>query len=138
MRILPTLGVSGWLVAAAALPAVQAQQFDLQDRGGLNPLQPPLLDLFQKEPSFRGYEGLGGALERLTPPASSPPADDWLSSCWLSSASDLLKDHWAERARDWERRRRLFFSLSVRGIGSIPGKGDYWKPGEVDRLVEPR
>jgi hypothetical protein len=143
MRILPTLGVCGWLVAAAALPAAQAQQFDLQDRGGLNLLQPPLLDLFQKEPSFRGYEGLGGALERLTPPtcsppASSPPADDWLSSCWLSSASDLLNDHWAERARDWERRQRLFFSLSVRGIGSIPGKGDYWKPGEVDRLIGPR
>jgi hypothetical protein len=132
MRILPTLGVCGWLVAAGVLPAAQAQQLSPPERGGLNLLQPPL-------PLFRGYEGLGGRLEGLTPPtcgpaASSAPADDWLGSCWLSSVSGLLNDYWAEQARDWQRRQRLLFSISVRGIGSIPGKGDYWKPGEFDRI----
>lgn len=95
MRTFPILGVCGWLVATAALPAAQAQQLSPPNRGDLNLLQQPLLDLFQKEPLVRGYEGLGGGLERLSPPTCSPPAstqpaDDWPSSCWLSSVSDIL------------------------------------------------
>src|SRR5262245_36506244 len=73
-----------------------------------------------------------------TPPAGGPPTNDWLSSCWLSSVTDLPNDYWAEQARNWERRQRLFFSFSGRGTGSSPGKGDYWKPGEFDRLIGPR
>jgi hypothetical protein len=138
MRALPTLSVYGWLVAAAALPAAQAQQLSPPNRSELNLLQQPLLYPIPKEPFFRGYEGLGGGLEQLSPPAGGPPTSDWLGSCWLSSVSDLLNDHWAEQARNWEERRRLFFSFSVRAIGSNSGKGDYWKPGEFDRLIGPR
>jgi len=138
MRALPILGVYGWLAMAAALPAAQAQQLTPPDGGRLNLVQKELLNPFLSEPLFRWYQDLFGGVERLRPPASSPPTDDWLSSLWLSSVSDMLNDYWAEQARDWQRRRRLFFSLSVRGIGPIPGKGDYWKPGEVDRLIGPR
>ena len=95
MRALPTLAACGWFVAAAALLApgapeiaggvAQAQQLGWPDsRGG--PVQQEPLDLSGKESPFRGYEGLGGTLERLTPPicsspASDLPAGDWMSSC---------------------------------------------------------
>src|SRR5262245_6325560 len=140
MRTLPTLGVYSWLVAATAFPALsalewivggvaQAQQLSPPDRGGLNLLQQPPLDLFQKEPHFRGYQDLVGGLERF-----SPPTSDWQSSYWMSSVSDLLSSYWISRASDWRIRRSLLFS--VREIGSRP-VGDYWKPGEFERLIGP-
>ena len=138
MRTLPTLGVCGWLIAAAALPAALAQQLSPADTAGLNPIQKEPLDLFQKEPFFRGYEGLdrryeslGGGLERLTPPACPPRADDWLSSCWLSTVSDFVFSYSPSSARESQSRQQLLFF----SVGSSRGKGDYWKPGEFDRLI---
>jgi hypothetical protein len=149
MRTLPTLGVCGWLVAAAALSALsalewisggvaQAQQFDPPVSSGQNLLQLPPFDLFQKEPFFLGYEGLdrryeslGGGLERLTPPACPPRADDWLSSCWLSTVSDFVFSYSPSSARESQSRQQLLFF----SVGSSRGKGDYWKPGEFDRLI---
>jgi hypothetical protein len=147
MRTLPMLTVCGWLVAAA-VPALspvgevaQAQQLSPPDRSALNLLLDPSLDLFQKELLFRGHEGLVGGLQRSSPSASGPPTDDWLSSLWLSSASDWLIDYWAEEARYWQIWRSLLFSVP-REIGPSPspspGKGDYWKPGELERLIGPR
>ena len=123
MRTLPTLGVCGWLVAAAALPALsalewvaggvaQAQQLSPPDRDALNLLLHPSLDLFQKELLFRGHES---------------PVE--LNTSWVSSARDLLIDS----ARDEQLRRRLFFSVGK--IGPSLGKGDHWKPAEFDRLI---
>jgi hypothetical protein len=145
MRTLLTLGVCGWFVAAAALPAALAQQLSPADTGGLNPIQKEPFDLFQKEPFFLGnegldrrYEGLGGGLERLVPPACRPQADESLSSCWLSSVSDFILSYSLSSDRESQIRQQLQRSLlfSVGNIqGSSPGKGDFWKPGEFDRLI---
>jgi hypothetical protein len=140
MRTLPTLGVCGWLVAAAALPAALPQQLNPADTGGLNPIQEEPLDLFQKEWFFadmkgldRRYEGLGGGLERLIPPACPPRADDWLSSCWLSTVSDFVLSY-----RESQIRQQLLIFSVDKVHGSSPGKGDFWKPGEFELLIGPR
>src|SRR5262245_7533872 len=146
MRALPILCVHGWLIAAATLSAAQAQQLSPPDGGALNLLQPVPHAPFQKGSLFRGYEGLSGGLGRLSPPtcgppASGPQADDWLSSCWLSSVSDFLLSDSSSSARERQIRlqhqRSLYFSVKgeMRPSG---GKGDYWKPGEFDRLIGPR
>src|SRR5262245_49761052 len=132
MRTLPTLGVYGWLVAAAALCALsalkwvaggaaQAQQLSPPDSGGLKLLQQAPLDLFQKEPLFHGYGGLVSGLERLSPPASGQPTSDWLSSYWLTEQL-LARPVSDSRSLLW---RSLLWSPG-REIG--PRKGDYWKP----------
>jgi hypothetical protein len=151
MRTLPTLGVCGWLVAAAALPALsalewisgavaQAQQFDPPASGEPNLLQKEPLDLYllQKEPLLRGYESFVGWLGQPSPPASSPQAGHPTTSGWLSGATDWLNSYWAEQARDWEIQRSLFFRCGSSCSSSNPGKGDFWKPGEFDRLIGPR
>ncbi len=132
MRALPTLGVCGWLVAAAALPALsalewivggvaQAQQLSPPDAGRQNVLQDEPLNLLQKEPLFPSPEVLGGGRKR-----PSPLASDSLSSSWLS-------------------RGPVSYMWSLppgRDIDTSPGKkwpgGDFWKPGEFDRLIGPR
>ena len=81
--ILSTLCVSGWLVAAAVLPApsvlqwvaaglVQAQQFDPSVSGKPNVLQKEPFNLLQKEPLFSESESRGGWLAQPSPQASSP------------------------------------------------------------------
>jgi hypothetical protein len=132
MRTLPTLGICGWLVAAAALPTLsalesisggiaQAQQLSPSDAGRQNVLQDEPLNLLQKEPLFPSPEVLGGELER-----SSPLARDPLSGSWLSRGPVSY----------------LWSLPPGRDIDTSPGKkwpgGDYWKPGEFNRLIGPR
>ena len=142
MRTLPTLGVCGWLVAAAALPALsalewiaggvaQAQQLDPPVGGKPNVLQKEPFDLLQKEPLAPGYENLGDWRYLLTPPASSPPTSrpetsGWLSSYWLAEQKGASRGS----ASDWQ---SLYFREG--GTSRSRGKGDYWKPGEFDRLI---
>jgi len=139
MRTLPTLGVCGWLVAAAVLPTVcaleciaggvaQAQQFDPPERCRLNLLQQPQLDLFQKWLSFRGCEGFVSIVERpapLTPLTSSPSTSDWPDSLWLSSVTNYWPKQVVGKIQNLLQRPRR----------SSPGKGDFWKPGEFDHLI---
>ena len=74
MRILPTLCVSGWLVAAVALSSLsavellaggvtQAQQLSPPETSGLNRIQKGPFEPFQSEPGFRWYQGLVGGAE---------------------------------------------------------------------------
>jgi hypothetical protein len=150
MRILPTLCVSGWLVAALALTSLsavellagevaQAQQLGPPETSGLNLIQKEPFDPFQSEPLFGWYQGLVGGVKPSNPPANDLPTGDWLSSLWLNSASDLLIGYSAEQAARARRDLELFFQLSFRTLSSpTPGKGDHWKPGEFERLIGPR
>ena len=150
MRILPIFCVSGWLVAAVALPspsavellaggAAQAQQLSPPETSGLDRIQKEPFDPFQSEPLFGWYQGLVGGVEPSNPPANNLPTSDGLSSLWLNSASDFLIGYSAEQAARARRDLKLFFQLSVRTLNSpTPGKGDYRTPGELDRLIGPR
>src|SRR5262249_71187 len=120
MRTLPTLGVSGWLVAAVALSSLsavellaggvaQAQQLSPPETSGLNRIQKEPFDPFQSEPLFGWYQGLVGGVERSDPPANNLPTSDWLSSLWLNSASDLLNSYWADQAARARLDLKLFF-----------------------------
>jgi len=141
---LPTLGVCGWLVAAAALPALgalewiaggvaQAQQFGPPISGQQSLIPDESLYLLQQEPLLRVCEGFVGGLER-----SSPRTSDPLDILWLCSASDMVVSYWAKQARDWQLWRSVFFSVPVRGINPSPGKGDFWSPGQFEGLIGPR
>jgi hypothetical protein len=146
MRILPTLCVSGWLVAAVALPSLsavellvggvaQAQQLAPSETNGLNRIQKEPFDPFQSDPLFGWYQGLVGGVEPSNPPANNLPKSDGLSSLWLNSASDFLID--AEQTA--RARRALFFQLSFRTLNSPnPGKRDNLIPVEVEPLIGPR
>jgi hypothetical protein len=150
MRILPTLCVSGWLVAAVALPSLsavellaggvaQAQQLGPPETSGLNRIQKEPFDPFQSEPLFGWYQGLVGGVEPSNPPANNLPTSDGLSSLWLNSAGDFLIGYSAEQAARASRDLKLFFQLSFRTLNSpTPGKGDHSAPGEVDRPLGPR
>jgi hypothetical protein len=138
MRTLPTLCVSGWLVAVAAvalssLSAVellaggvaQAQQLSPPETSGLNRIQKEPFEPFQSEPGFRWYQGLVGGAEPSNPPANNLPTNDGLSSLWLNSASDFLIGYSADQAARASRDLKLFFQLSFRTLNSpTPGKGD--------------
>jgi hypothetical protein len=153
MRILPTLCVSGWLVAPVTLPSLsavewlagvaQAQQLSPPETSGPNRIQKEPFDPFQSEPLFGWYQGLIAGVEPSNPPTNNLPTSDWLSSLWLNSVTDSLNDLWAEQAarerRTEELWRSVFFSVKSKiGPSVNPGKGDYWKPGEFDRLIGPR
>jgi hypothetical protein len=108
MRILPTLCVSRWLVAAAALPSlsavellgggvVQAQQLSPPET---SEIQKQPFDPFQSEPLFGWYQGLVGGVK-----PSNPPAD------WLSTASDVLNSYSADPGR-----RNLHLQLTLRTL----------------------
>jgi hypothetical protein len=129
MRTLPTLCVCGSLVAPAALTALSALECISGEVAQTQQSGPPEnneLNLLQKAPLFPGP----------TPPASSLPSDDWLNSLWLTSAGDVLSNYSLSRARDWQIRRRLLFSVAP--VSPSGGKGDHWKSGEVDRLIGPQ
>jgi hypothetical protein len=55
---------------------------------------------------------------------------------WLSSVSDFILSYSLSSARESQIWQRLFFSVG-KVQGSSPGRGDYWKPGEFDRLIGP-
>src|SRR5262245_13840830 len=109
MRTLPIIAVYGWLVAAAALPAAQAQQLSPPDWGRLNLLQKELPNPFLSEPLFRWYQVLVGGVER--PGRPSTPTNDWLGSLWLTSVSESLLSYSLSSAREQQTRERLKRSL---------------------------
>src|SRR5712672_1126096 len=135
MRILPIFCVSGWLVAAVALPspsavellaggAAQAQQLSPPETSGLDRIQKEPFDPFQSEPLFGWYQGLVGGVEPSNPPANNLPTSDGLSSLWLNSAGDFLIGYSAEQAARASRDLKLFFSAFVQDPEqSDPRKG---------------
>jgi hypothetical protein len=121
MRILPTLSVSGWLVAAAALASLSAlewlaggvahaQQLGPPETSGLNRIEKPF-DPFQSEPLFGWYQDLVGGVEPFNPPANNLPTSGGLSSLWLNSASDFLIGYSAEQAARARLDLKLFFNF---------------------------
>ena len=155
MRTLPTLGVAAatllalsaleWVAGGVALaqqlgPPARIEALEADASGGQNLLQEEPLNLLQKEPLFGGSsEGFVGGLGGFSPatsgrPTSDSPSSRWQTSepvSWLSSPPASDCDYW----------RSL---LMLHPVSLHPGRacarpvGDYWKPGEFERLVGSR
>src|SRR6185295_809243 len=149
MRICRTLPLATLIVAMPLGGVAQIQQFSPPADSWLDLLQGREVEwLFSKPESLPdGFGPWPGPKQTSTgktiPPSAGPSAPP--AGCGFELFFPLSSDRPCfgyPATRDFRTRERLvsqtYFSLSVRNAPTTNFRGDFWQPGELDRLIGPR